>query len=264
MLIDIGVNLSNSRFEEVIDDVLDRAIDAGVKRMVLTGTSVTDSEAVISLSKKYQRKYPNLLYSTVGIHPHEAETLNNDTLARLSELSKDSSVVAIGETGLDFFRNLSDPIAQEKSFEAHIELAIERELPLFLHEREAKKRQLEIINSHINDFPKSVVHCFTGDKKTLFSYLDLDLYIGITGWICDERRGLELQKIVKNIPLNRLMVETDAPYLLPRTMINPPKDRCNEPAFLTHVIESITAHREEPQSEIEQATTATAIEFFNL
>lgn len=264
MLIDIGVNLSNSQYKNDIEDVLMRAQEVGVEKMVLTGTSIAESEAVISLCEQYKERFPQMLYCTVGIHPHEASSFNSQSIGALKEYSNHDSVVAIGETGLDFNRNFSSKQDQEKAFEQQIEIAVENKMPLFLHERDAEKRQLEILNSHINVLPKAVIHCFTGNKSALFSYLDLDLYIGITGWICDERRGEELQNIVKNIPLDRLMVETDAPYLLPRNIHPRPKSRRNEPAFLHHVIDGITDHRQESAKTIAEASANTAIEFFNL
>jgi TatD DNase family protein len=264
MLIDIGVNLSNSRFKNQVESVLVRAKDAGVEKMILTGTSISDSEAVTSMCEQFEDQFPYALYATAGVHPHETNTFNNDAISQLNKLCKKESVVAVGETGLDFNRNFSDPKSQERAFESHIEIALDHNLPLFLHERDAAARQLEIIRSHINTLPKAVIHCFTGDRKTLFSYLDLDLYIGITGWICDERRGLSLQSLVKNIPLDRLMIETDAPYLLPRTMPNPPKNRCNEPSFLPYVIKEIANHREETIETLKASTSATALNFFNL
>ena len=264
MLIDIGVNLSNQQFKNRIPDVLERALSAGVEKIILTGTSVSESQAVVALCDKYQSQFPNMLYATAGIHPHEAKAWDTDSRSCLKELASHSSVVAIGETGLDFNRNLSLQKDQELAFEAQLELATELRMPLFLHERDAAKRQLEILTYHRESIPKAVIHCFTGDKKTLFNYLDLDLYIGITGWICDERRGQELQKLVKNIPLDRLMVETDAPYLLPRNMNPLPKNRRNEPAFLKHIVKCICDNREEPEDIISQMTTATALDFFGL
>ena len=145
-----------------------------------------------------------------------------------------------------------------------MELAAELQLPLFLHERDAAVRQLEMLKSYRDEFADAVIHCFTGDKKTLFGYLDMDLHIGITGWICDERRGLELQSLAKNIPLQRLMIETDAPYLLPRTIQPKPKDRRNEPAFLPYVLAGVAAVREESQQQIASATSANAQRFFKL
>jgi TatD DNase family protein len=216
------------------------------------------------MCKQYKDQFPDSLYATAGVHPHDANKFNADSANKLNQLCKEKPVVAVGETGLDFNRHFSDPIKQERTFESHIEIALNYDLPLFLHERDAAQRQLDIIRSHVNQFPKAVIHCFTGDKKTLFSYLDLDLYIGITGWICDERRGLDLQNLVKNVPLDRLMIETDAPYLIPRTMPNPPKNKCNEPSFLKYIIDEIANHREESSDVLEEATSSTAIEFFNL
>lgn len=264
MLIDIGVNLSNSRFAKDTEAVLERAREAGVEKLILTGTSVEESQAVVALCEQYAQQFPGMLHGTTGIHPHDASNYNRESAAVLGELARHSSVVAIGETGLDFNRNFSSPEDQQKSFEAHIELAIELQLPLFLHERDASQRQIEILNTYRDNISDGVIHCFTGDKKTLFNYLDMDLHIGITGWICDERRGLELQKIVTNIPLKRLMIETDAPYLIPRNMPKKPKNGRNEPAFLSSVLSGVAAVRRETEDEIAAATTAAAIKFFRL
>ncbi len=262
MLVDIGVNLSSKRFNADVEDVLQRAQDAGVSQLVLTGTSVAESEAVLALCEQHSRQFPNMLYATCGIHPHDAESINAESMDRLRALAGHQLVVAVGETGLDFNRNLSSPKAQELAFEAQLELAVELNMPLFMHERDASRRQLEILSSYRDQFSQGVIHCFTGDKKTLFSYLDMDLHIGITGWVCDERRGLELQSIVHNIPLERLMIETDAPYLLPRNMPTPPKGKRNEPAFLEYVLSGIAAVRQETPEQIAAATSATANAFF--
>jgi TatD DNase family protein len=264
MLIDIGVNLSNARFEKDIEAVLERAQEAGVERLILTGTSIEESRAVLSICDQFAQQFPAMLYATAGIHPHEASTYNRTAATALRELAAHPSVVAIGETGLDFNRNFSSQKDQQIAFEAHIELAIELQVPLFLHERDASQRQIEILNNYRDNICDAVIHCFTGNKKTLFSYLDMDLHIGITGWVCDERRGLELQKIIANIPLNRLMIETDAPYLTPRNMPKKPKNGRNEPAFLTAVLAGVGTQRNESEYEIATATTATAIKFFNL
>jgi len=264
MLIDIGVNLSNSRFVKDIEQVIERAHSAGVERLILTGTSVEESQAVVAICERFDNQFSGMLWATVGIHPHDAKTLSPSNLAALRELATHQYVVAIGETGLDFHRTLSTEKQQEKSFEAHIELAIELKMPLFLHERDAAPKQIEMLKSYRDNICNGVIHCFTGDKKTLFRYLDMDLHIGITGWVCDERRGQELQKIVKNIPLDRLMLETDAPYLIPRNMPTKPKNGRNEPAFLAHVLSGIAAVRAERIDEIATTTTATAIKFFGL
>lgn len=262
MLVDIGVNLSNKRFNEDTEDVLQRAQQAQVSKLVLTGTSVAESHAVLALCEQYSERFPNMLYATCGIHPHEADSLQTDSIENLRALAANPQVVAIGETGLDFNRNFSSPQAQLAALEAQLELACELKLPLFMHERDAARRQLEIIKHYRDQITDAVIHCFTGDKKVLFGYLDLDLHIGITGWVCDERRGVDLKNIVHNIPLNRLMIETDAPYLLPRNMPSKPSNRRNEPAFLPYVLQVIAEARTETTDEIAAATSATAMQFF--
>ena len=262
MLIDIGVNLSNSRFDKDIEQVIERAQTAGIERLILTGTSVEESQAVVAICERFESQFPGMLWATAGIHPHDAKTLSPSNLSEIRQLASHQSVVAIGETGLDLHRLLSTEKQQEKSFEAHLEIAVDFKMPLFLHERDAAPRQIQILQSYRDNICNGVIHCFTGDKKTLFRYLDMDLHIGITGWVCDERRGQELQKIVKNIPLNRLMLETDAPYLTPRNMPNKPKNGRNEPSFLAHVLSGISAARGEHVDEIATASTATAIKFF--
>ncbi len=263
-LIDIAVNLSNARFEKDIVEVLQRAKRANVGQLILTGTNEEESDRVFALSQRLGDDFPNMLYSTCGIHPHEAKHFNSESLDHLKTLANHESVVAIGETGLDFNRNFSKPADQEKVFEAQLELAAELQLPVFMHERDAHQRQHEILKEYRHHLADGVIHCFTGDKTELFNYLDLDLYIGITGWVCDERRGLELQKLVKNIPLNRLMLETDSPYLLPRTIKPKPKSGRNEPAFLPWVLDGIKANRTESALEIAEKTTAAAKAFFRL
>lgn len=263
-LIDIGVNLSNNRFNDDVEATLQRAIDANVSQLILTGTSIVESEEVIKLCERFEQQFPAMLYATVGVHPHHANEYSNQSLAALEGLASHKNVVAIGETGLDFNRNFSSKSEQITAFESQLELAIKTQLPLFMHEREAAKYQLEILHEYRDHFTQGVIHCFTSDRDTLFSYLDLDLHLGITGWITDEKRGKELQGLVSNIPLNRLMIETDAPYLLPKNIPEKPKNRRNEPAYLPWVVNEIARHREEPLEVIARETTATAKKFFNL
>ena len=263
-MIDIGVNLSNQRFAKDIEEALDRAQQAGVEKLILTGTSIEESRAVLELCQSNSEAFPEMLYATAGIHPHDASTLDSESISVLRELAAQPEVVAIGEMGLDFNRNFSTPAEQEKVFEAQLELAVELQLPVFLHERDAAVRQLQILKSYHDDLADAVTHCFTGSKQALFGYLDLNMHIGITGWICDEKRGEELQQLVNNIPLERLMVETDAPYLLPKNMPEPPKGKRNEPAFLPWVIEGVAKYREESCDQLASATTANAARFFRL
>ena len=264
MLIDIGVNLSSHRFEDDRSAVLQNALDAGVEKLILTGTSLFESKVTIDICNFFSDDFPNMLHATVGIHPHNAEQFNITTSEKLSDLAGDEAVVAIGETGLDFYRNLATPKAQQVSFEGHIELAKNTGLPLFLHERDAAKRQIEILRDYRDHFSKAVIHCFTGDRATLHNYLDMDLYIGITGWICDSRRGSDFQALVADIPLNRLMIETDAPYLLPQNMIFKPKNKRNEPSFLPWVAKQIATQRHESVCEIINITSKNAKVFFGI
>jgi len=263
-LVDIGVNLSNNHFKDDIADTLQRAIDGNVSHLILTGTSVAESKKVINICTKFELQFPNMLYATVGVHPHDANEYNNQTLASLETLASHNNVVAIGETGLDFNRNFSTKSQQICAFESQLELAAKKQLPLFMHERDAARQQLEILREYRDHFTEGVIHCFTGDRDTLFCYLDLDLHIGITGWICDKKRGQELKNLVANIPLNRLMIETDAPYLLPKNMPLKPKNRRNEPAYLIWVLDEIANNREEPSDVIAKQTSITAKKFFGI
>lgn len=263
-IIDIGVNLSSKRFSKDLEGVLDRAQQSNVEKLIMTGTCLDASQAVIELSDQYDAAFPDMLYATVGVHPHYADQFSGDSMKALSQLATHPKVVAIGETGLDFNRNFSSTINQVNAFETQLELAAELQMPLFMHERDAAKRQLEILHVYRDHITRGVIHCFTGDRETLFKYLDLDLHIGITGWICDERRGLELQQLVANIPLDRLMIESDAPYLLPHTVQPPPSGRRNEPCYLPYVLQTISNSRNEPVEIIAAASRKTTVEFFNL
>ncbi|MGB1271421.1 MAG: TatD family hydrolase [Endozoicomonas sp.] len=256
-LIDIGVNLGNKAFDQDRDEVVKRALDHGVRTLILTGTSVEESHQALALAKKYDS-----CFSTVGIHPHDAHEATEQSINNLKELLLENKVVAAGETGLDFNRDFSPRAVQEKAFEAQLELAIESGLPLFCHERDASERFADMVKAFRDQISALVVHCFTADKKALYRYLDLDLHIGITGWVCDERRGTHLHPLLKDIPEHRLMIETDAPYLLPRTL--EPRNRRNEPAFLGEVVTMIARHTGKTPEVIAQQTSGTARRFFNL
>ena len=263
-LIDIGLNLADKRFKNDTQEILERARDAGIIACILTATSESIAHELIDLCERYGEEFPGMLSCTSGVHPHDAKHWHKTSASVIRDLASHDAVVAIGETGLDFNRDFSPRPQQELAFEAQLELASELQLPVFLHERDAHKRQLEILHSYRDHLVDGVLHCFTGDKKALFNYLDLDLHIGITGWICDERRGLDLQKMVSNIPLNRLMLETDAPYLTPRTLRPKPKSSRNEPAYLPWVLDSVADFRDESADVIAHATSTTAQQFFRL
>lgn len=262
-LIDIGVNLTHGSFAREREACIARAREAGVCQMVLTGTSVEDSEAALQLCRQFDREGQRL-FATAGLHPHEASQWNSDSARQLRALLAEPQVRAVGECGLDFNRDFSPRPAQEHALEEQLALACELAKPVFLHEREASERLLAILRHYRDRLPGAVVHCFTGEKRALYAYLDLDLHIGITGWICDERRGSHLHELVREIPKGRLMLESDAPYLLPRTLRPRPKHGHNEPAFLVEVLNEVARHRGETAQSLAAHSTASARAFFGL
>jgi TatD DNase family protein len=256
-VIDIGANLTHASFHDDVKDVIARAHAAGVSTIIVTGTSVDESKAAQDLASRHEN-----LWATAGVHPHHARECDAGTIPALRELAKHPRVVAIGECGLDFNRNYSPHPDQEKWFIAQLELGIELGMPLFLHSRDAFPRFSEILKSHRP--ARAVAHCFTGNKEELHAYLDLGLYIGITGWICDERRGAHLLELVREIPSERLLLETDSPYLTPRDLHPQPKARRNEPAFLPHILRTVARALGRPHEEIAAETTRNATAFFGL
>lgn len=257
-LIDIGANLTHNSFDDDRTDVISNAHAAGVSRMVLTGASVVGSQDALALAKNW----PQELYATAGMHPHHAADYTDATHEAFRSLHRRDEVVAVGECGLDYFRNFSPVAAQKEAFRRQLELAEESQLPVFLHQRDAHDDFLEILQPMMNSVTRAVAHCFTGTEAELLTYIDMGLYIGITGWICDERRGAHLQDIVKHIPLDRLLIETDAPYLLPRSLQPKPKSRRNEPQFLPEVLRVVAAAMELDDATIARHTTQNAERFF--
>lgn len=258
--IDIGVNLMHRSFASDRDDVVARAQAAGVAPMIMTGTSIRNSEE----AARYAERFPGVLYSTAGIHPHDARSCGPDTPAKLRKLAALPQVVAIGECGLDYNRDFSPRDVQRRWFEEQVKLACELELPLFLHEREAHYDFVKVLKPYLPRIRRAVVHCFTGSAQELQLYLNMGFHIGITGWICDERRGKHLREMVKRIPTDRLMLETDAPFLTPRDLEPKPKDGRNEPAFLPHIVTVVADCLGKTPEEVAAATTETAKSFFGL
>lgn len=256
-LIDIGANLTSRRFHKDLPQVLERARQAGVIAQWVTGTSLTASQGALELADHYPE-----LYATVGIHPHEASSFNAAALAQLADMATHPKVVAIGETGLDFNRDFSPRPMQEKSFAEQLQLAARLNKPVFLHQRDAHERFLPLLKQQRDRLPRVIVHCFTGNKRELFDYLDLDCHIGITGWVCDTRRGGELRQLVAHIPDDRLLIETDAPYLLPHNLdITPAEKGRNEPAFLPCVLKELARCRQQNEEELAALTYANTRAF---
>ena len=259
-LIDIGANLTHDSFDRDRDAVLQRARDAGVTRMIITGASREHSPKALALAQAHSGE----LFATAGVHPHHAVEYTEECDAEMRALHAHPEVVAVGECGLDYFRDFSPRPAQRRAFERQLQIAVDTQKPLFLHQRDAHADFMAMMKNFAGKIGPVVVHCFTGSREELFDYLDQDWHIGITGWLCDERRGQHLREIVGNIPAHRLMVETDAPYLLPRTLKPMPKDRRNEPAFLPHIVEELARDRGEDVGSVAANSTATAAAFFRL
>ena len=259
-LVDIGANLTHSSFEHDFVAVIAEAQAAGVQHILLTGTDLKTSQA----SFNYTQRDQQLFSSTAGFHPHVAQQVTAGHLAAIEKLVAKDRVVAVGETGLDFNRNFSEPDSQLAVFEAHLQIASKVSKPLFLHQREAHKPFFERLSSYRKELVGGVVHCFTDSRSALRDYLDLDMHIGITGWVCDERRGKDLQDIVSYIPQERLLIETDAPYLLPRTLRPKPKSRRNEPKYLTEVLRILAECRGEDVNKLAAATAINARRLFAL
>ena len=258
-LIDIGVNLTSKQFREDLPAVIARASSAGVRHLIVTGLTAQLSQAALELA----RSRPKQLCSTAGVHPHNARGFDRHTQAELRNLARAPEVVAVGECGLDYDRDFSPRPEQRTAFELQLELAAELQKPVFLHERSAHEDFSRILKNARERLTGGVVHCFTGGEAELEAYLELGLCIGITGFVCDERRGTHLQALLKRIPPERLMIETDAPFLLPRDLKGA-TGRRNEPCYLPHIASSVARYAGRSEADVRRDTTATAFRLFNL
>lgn len=259
-LIDIGANLAHDSFDDDRDAMMQRAADAGVTTMIVTGSSDNSNARAAELAAAN----PGVLYSTAGVHPHHASDYTDQSDALIRSLVGKQQVVAVGECGLDYFRNFSPREAQLEAFRRQLAIAKDTGLPVFLHQRDAHDDFVEVLEAALPEISRAVAHCFTGEGESLREYLAMGLYIGITGWICDERRGQHLHDIVDIIPDDRLLIETDAPYLMPRTIQPKPKTRRNEPMYLPQVLRTLAEARGQSEEHVARITTANARRFFNL
>ncbi len=257
-LVDIGLNLAHDSFDPDRERVVEAAIGAGVRWMVITGSTLESTRAAVELARQRTAHFR----ATAGIHPHHAREFHAADLPALRALLQAPEVGAAGECGLDWFRNFSPREDQDRVFRQQLELAAELGKPLFLHQRDAHDAFTAILREYLPRIAGGVAHCFTGDRRELDDYLDLGLSIGITGWICDERRGRHLRDLVGRIPADRLMLETDAPYLLPRDLEPRPRSRRNEPRHLPHILRVVAECRGEAPEAVAAASTHNALRFF--
>ena len=259
-LIDIGLNLASKRFASDWREVAGRALEAEVGHFILTGTSLADSQAVARLANALPE---NVGFFTAGVHPHRSAELNEAGITQLRALLKHPKAVAVGETGLDYNRNLAPKDVQRQAFERQVQLACELQKPLFLHERDAAADLLAILDAHRSDLPPCVVHCFTSGAKEARNYLDRGFYLGITGWVGQRHRNGALLEAMSLIPADRLMLETDAPYITPPGYKTPQPGR-NEPAAMQVVAELVAQVRRVSVDQVRADAYAATKQFFNL
>jgi len=260
-LIDIGINLAHDSFNGDRDAVIARAAQAGVVQMIVTGSTGSSTRQAIALAQGHSGR----LFATAGVHPHYARELNDDLLAELRQLATLAEVVAVGECGLDYYRDLSPRATQQKAFHRQLELAAVVGKPVFLHQRDAHADFVAILREHRSTLTSGgVAHCFTGSREELVDCLQMDLAIGITGWICDERRGSHLLPLMNEIPADRLLLETDGPYLLPRDLPSKPESRRNEPAYLPHIAATVARARGTSVEELALSSTEATRRLFRL
>lgn len=259
-LVDIGANLTHDSFDHDRDAVIERALAAGVRRMIVTGASPTGSLHALEMA----RAQPGLLYATAGIHPHHATEYSPGSAELLTRLAGHSETVAVGECGLDYFRNFSPVPVQREAFAGQLAIAAKVRKPVFLHQRDAHADFTAILREYRSELSGGVAHCFTGSCAEMEEYLEMGLYIGITGWICDERRGHDLQAALPHLPLDRLLLETDAPYLVPRDLPVKFAGRRNEPCVLPYVLKTVARLMRLDMAEVAMAATRNTEILFRL
>ena len=257
-LADIACNFTSKRFDNDLDEVINQAIINNITKFGLICSRLSDLDKLLEIYNRYSKD----MFFTLGVHPHHANEINEEYLEKLKNAININNPHAIGETGLDFFRNLSTYEEQIYAFEEQIKIAIDKNKPLFLHQRDSHDDFIKILRKYSSDINKAVVHCFTGTQQQLDDYLELDYFIGVTGWICDAKRNVELRKTIKNIPLEKLMIETDCPYLIPKDLPNKPKNNRNEPSNLNHIVTEISVLMEIKEDIIKKKTYENTINFF--
>lgn len=282
ILIDIGANLTNKKYGRDLDSVIQRAKDSGVRKIMVTGTSVKASKEALRLT----RIYPDTLYSTAGIHPHDAKSYTDESWDELRHIANNTECVAIGECGLDYNRNFSDPEDQKLVFRKHVELAIETNKPIFVHERDAHEDLLKVLDEYSAKLPPVVIHCFTGTQEQALAYLDKGFYIGLTGYLCKDKSDVGVRKLLESgsLPLDRLVVETDSPFMYPNTRASKLPDQVkdsltersmmflhryctfqrNEPCSLPAIVEMIAAFMKKKPEEVALATSFNSMKLFGL
>ncbi|XP_071450628.1 3'-5' ssDNA/RNA exonuclease TatD [Hetaerina americana] len=282
VIVDVGANLTNKKFSRDLDSVIQRAKDAGVKKIMVTGASLKASKEALRLT----RIYPGTLYSTAGIHPHDAKSWTDEYDEDLREIGRNTECVAIGECGLDYNRDFSPPEVQREVFEKQVKIACDLRKPLFLHERDAHEDLLKILQKYEDQLPAILIHCFTGTVEQAQKYLEMGFYLGLTGYLCKDKSDSGVRKLLEDglIPLEKLLVETDAPFMYPNTRASKLPTHVkealtersltflhryctfqrNEPCSLPAIVEMIAAFMKKSPEEVALATAFNALKLFGL
>ncbi len=259
--VDAGINLLDARF--ILAEVLERAAQNEVNHMLVIASTLAEAEQALAL-----RKHPpsavianniQLAY-TAGIHPHYANDTSAQTWLKLNQIIADNSVAAIGECGLDFNRNFSSQANQLYAFEKQLDIAATNNMGVYLHERDAFNAQIRLLEQYSESLNFMVAHCFTGNKEQLAGYLELGCYIGVTGWLCDAKRGIDLQDAVLELPLSRLLLETDGPYLFPKTL--KPRKSLNEPCNIPYIASAFASITGSDINKVKEHTYNNACKLF--
>lgn len=253
---DAGVNLLDPRLDP--QETLQAASNAGVDRLCV----ITTQPKEWALAEQLYQQFPEQICYTVGVHPHCAKLVSETDFVNLEKAAQLPGAVAIGECGLDFNRNFSPQDTQVEVFKRQLALAVELQKPVYLHERDAFDTQLDCLTQVEHSLVGGIAHCFTSHQSHMQAYLDKGLYIGITGWVCDPRRGAELRQALPVLPLDRLILETDAPYLYPKT--RKPRASNNQPAYLPYIAESVGELLEISPAELSRSSYANTCRLFNI
>jgi TatD DNase family protein len=254
-MVDSHAHLNHPAIRNDIKAVLERAVRQGVQAIINVGYDLSSSEVAVEQATNFN----GFVWASVGIHPHNATSLTKEALARLRELASKDVVVAVGEIGLDFYRNLSPEHEQLKAFEAQLELACEVKKPVVIHMRNSASQVVSVMNNYRGLLKGFVAHCFSGDEALVAEFVELGFHIGMAGNITFKSSN-ELRRVVRSIPLDRLLTETDSPYLAPV----PHRGKRNEPAYLVYVVEAIATALGMPSEDVADVTARNAISLFNL
>ncbi|MBD3257829.1 YchF/TatD family DNA exonuclease [candidate division GN15 bacterium] len=252
-MIDSHCHLDFKHFDGIRDEVVTEAVGAGVHTIVNIGTDLATSKKSIEFAERFES-----VYATVGVHPHDAKTLDDRTFDELSDLVDHERVVAVGEIGLDYYRNLSPKDVQRKAFERQLELAVDKKMPIVIHTRESFEDTFDIVKRFAFDLPGGVFHCFPGDKTDAQRVFELGFIISVGGVITFKNSSMS--RMVAEVPLDKVMLETDAPFLTPV----PYRGKTNRPSYVRYVRDKLAELHGLAVAEVENVTDRTARKFYSL